>query len=64
MEEIQTLLRPDGTLEGEAPDVTDEFLVDLLRWMVRVRVMDTRLLNLQPVPSRVSPHEPPPLSFM
>ncbi|MHC4861814.1 MAG: thiamine pyrophosphate-dependent dehydrogenase E1 component subunit alpha [Planctomycetota bacterium] len=44
---VQTLIRPDGTLEGDAPDLTDDGLVDLLRWMLRIRLLDMRLLNMQ-----------------
>jgi len=47
MDTAKNLNRPDGTLDGESPDLTDEALVDLLRWMMRVRLMDTRLLNMQ-----------------
>ena len=45
--EIQTLVKPDGTLAGPEPDLEDDALVDLLRWMLRIRLMDTRLLNMQ-----------------
>jgi len=47
MEEITTLIRPDGSVAGPLLDLDDSFLVELLRGMVTIRVLDHRLLNMQ-----------------
>mgnify|MGYP001116828808 CR=1 FL=1 len=45
--ETRTILRPDGSQAGEAPDLSEETLRRLFRGMLAIRVMDRRLLNLQ-----------------
>lgn len=42
-----SVLGPDGTLVGEAPDVTPDQLRDIYRKMVLLRTFDQRCLNLQ-----------------
>lgn len=45
---LYQVLREDGTLvEGRAPALSDERLVELYRAMVGTRVMDQRMMNLQ-----------------
>lgn len=42
------ILRPDGTLAGEMPSgLTEQDLVQIYRWMVRLRTYDQRALTLQ-----------------
>ncbi len=44
---MRTLLRPDGTLCGPAPDLSAADLVRMLAGMLRIRLLDARLLALQ-----------------
>jgi pyruvate dehydrogenase E1 component alpha subunit/2-oxoisovalerate dehydrogenase E1 component alpha subunit len=41
------ILRPDGTLAGVPPEVADADLLKILRHMVKMRVLDQRMLSLQ-----------------
>ena len=41
------ILRPDGTLAAEPPAIPDADLLRLLRHMVKMRVLDQRMLSLQ-----------------
>ncbi len=41
------ILKPDGSVEGKAPDLSKEKLLQLYRWMVEARAFDQRALNLQ-----------------
>ena len=41
------VLRPDGTLSAEPPQVPDADLLAILRHMVKMRVLDQRMLSLQ-----------------
>jgi len=47
MTDIRRILAPDGSLEGDPPDLGRDALLDLLRGMLLVRVLDGRLLNMQ-----------------
>jgi pyruvate dehydrogenase E1 component alpha subunit len=42
-----SILNPDGSLNGEAPDLSDEQLIAMHRVMVEARVFDERAVNLQ-----------------
>ncbi len=47
MTSLQQVLRPDGTLAGEAPALAPERLRELFVHMLRVRCVDERMLKLQ-----------------
>lgn len=42
-----SILNPDGSLNGDAPDLSDDQLLDMHRVMVEARVFDERAVNLQ-----------------
>jgi 2-oxoisovalerate dehydrogenase E1 component alpha subunit len=46
-DDVVRILRPDGTLCGDAPELGDEEVVALYRAMVRTRVIDERAVTLQ-----------------
>ncbi len=43
----ETILNEDGTLSGSAPDLPQEKLLDMYRWMVISRTFDQRAVRLQ-----------------
>jgi pyruvate dehydrogenase E1 component alpha subunit/2-oxoisovalerate dehydrogenase E1 component alpha subunit len=47
MSDLRTVLRADGTLAGDAPGLDAGELRNMLRGMERIRLLDTRLLNMQ-----------------
>ena len=47
VQHIRCHVQPDGTLAGDEPDLSGEELLRLFDGMLTVRVMDTRLLNMQ-----------------
>ncbi len=44
---LQQILNKEGVLVGEAPDLSDEQFVELLRNMIMIRSLDGRMLKLQ-----------------
>ena len=46
-EDFYRVLAPDGTIEGEPPDLSAEEMVDLYRSIVRTRIFEDKALSLQ-----------------
>lgn len=47
VEDFRRILAPDGTLEGDPPDLDDETLIEFYRTLVRTRTFDEKALRLQ-----------------
>ncbi len=46
-DDVIRVMRPDGSLIGEPPDLTDEEVIELYRVMLRTRIIDERAVMLQ-----------------